>query len=55
MRWFQGAALIAATMTVGLMSGVFGHYALAVMPGLGQNRRPNVRRGIPGDRQGDQI
>jgi uncharacterized membrane protein len=32
----QGAALVASTMTVGLMAGVFGHYAIAVMPGLGR-------------------
>jgi uncharacterized membrane protein len=32
----QGAALVAATMTVGLMAGVFGHYAYAIMPGLGR-------------------
>jgi uncharacterized membrane protein len=32
----QGAALVAATMTVGLMAGVFGHYAHAIMPGLGR-------------------
>jgi uncharacterized membrane protein len=32
----QAAALVASTMTVGLMAGVFGHYAIAVMPGLGR-------------------
>jgi uncharacterized membrane protein len=32
----RATTLIAATMTVGLMAGVFGHYALAVMPGLGK-------------------
>jgi uncharacterized membrane protein len=30
----QGAALIAATLTMGLMAGVFGLYAHTVMPGL---------------------
>jgi uncharacterized membrane protein len=34
MRLFQGATLIAATMTVGLMAGVFGLYAHSIMPGL---------------------
>jgi uncharacterized membrane protein len=31
---FQGAALIAATMAMGLMAGVFGLYSHAVMPAL---------------------
>jgi uncharacterized membrane protein len=35
-RWFQGATLVAATMTVGLMAGVFGLYAHTIMPGLGK-------------------
>jgi uncharacterized membrane protein len=30
----QAMALLAATMTAGLMAGVFGIYALAIMPGL---------------------
>jgi uncharacterized membrane protein len=30
----QGAALVAATITMGLMAGVFGLYAHAIMPGL---------------------
>lgn len=30
----QAVALLAATMTAGLMAGVFGIYALAIMPGL---------------------
>jgi uncharacterized membrane protein len=30
------AALVAATMSVGLMAGVFGSYANSVMPGLGR-------------------
>lgn len=34
MAFLQGAALIAATMTMGLMAGVFGIYANAIMPGL---------------------
>jgi uncharacterized membrane protein len=36
LRLFQGATLIAAAMTVGLMAGVFGLYAYAIMPGLGE-------------------
>jgi len=36
LRLFQGATLVAATMTVGLMAGVFGRYAHAIMPGLGE-------------------
>jgi uncharacterized membrane protein len=36
LRLFQGATLVAATMTVGLMAGVFGLYAHAIMPGLGK-------------------
>jgi uncharacterized membrane protein len=36
LKRFQGAALVAATMTVGLMAGVFGLYAHAIMPGLGK-------------------
>jgi uncharacterized membrane protein len=32
----QGATLVAATMTAGLMAGVFGLYAHAIMPGLGE-------------------
>jgi uncharacterized membrane protein len=35
MKALQTAALIAATMTVGLMAGVFGLYAHSIMPGLG--------------------
>ena len=35
-RFFEGATLIAATMTTGLMAGVFGVYAHAIMPGLGR-------------------
>jgi uncharacterized membrane protein len=31
---FRGALLVVATMTVGLMAGVFGLYANAIMPGL---------------------
>jgi uncharacterized membrane protein len=30
----QGAALVAATLTMGLMAGVFGLYAHTIMPGL---------------------
>jgi uncharacterized membrane protein len=33
---FQGATLVAATLTMGLMSGVFGLYAHTIMPGLGK-------------------
>jgi uncharacterized membrane protein len=33
---FQGAALVAATITVGIMTGVFHLYAYAIMPGLGK-------------------
>jgi uncharacterized membrane protein len=36
LTFFQGAALTAATMTTGLMAGVFGLYAHAIMPGLGE-------------------
>ncbi len=32
----QGATLVAATMTMGLMAGVFGLYAHTIMPGLGR-------------------
>jgi uncharacterized membrane protein len=32
----RGFTLLAATMTTGLMAGVFCHYANAVMPGLGR-------------------
>jgi uncharacterized membrane protein len=32
----QAATLLASTMTVGLMAGVFGLYAHAIMPGLGR-------------------
>jgi uncharacterized membrane protein len=35
LTFFQGAALMAATMTMGLMAGVFGLYAHAIMPGFG--------------------
>jgi uncharacterized membrane protein len=34
MEVLQGAALVAATITMGLMAGVFGVYAHAIMPGL---------------------
>jgi uncharacterized membrane protein len=34
LKVLQGAALVAATMTMGLMAGVFGLYAHAIMPGL---------------------
>jgi uncharacterized membrane protein len=33
---FQGAALVAATITMGIMTGVFQLYAYAIMPGLGR-------------------
>jgi uncharacterized membrane protein len=32
----RGVALVAATMTMGLMAGVFGLYAHTIMPGLGR-------------------
>jgi uncharacterized membrane protein len=35
MELLRAAALIAATMTTGMMAGVFGLYAHAIMPGLG--------------------
>jgi uncharacterized membrane protein len=35
-RFLEGAVLVAATMTMGLMAGVFGLYAHAIMPGLRQ-------------------
>ena len=34
LTFFQGAALTAATIMTGLMAGVFGLYAHAIMPGL---------------------
>jgi uncharacterized membrane protein len=34
MALFRGAALVAATMTLGLVAGVFGLYAHTIMPGL---------------------
>lgn len=34
MRTLEGIALVAATLTVGLMAGVFGLYAHTIMPGL---------------------
>jgi uncharacterized membrane protein len=34
MELIQGVALIAATISMGLMAGVFGLYAHAIMPGL---------------------
>ncbi len=36
MERFQGAALVAATITMGIMTGVFQLYAYAIMPGLGK-------------------
>jgi uncharacterized membrane protein len=36
MMLLRGAALVAATMTMGLMAGVFGVYANSIMPGLGR-------------------
>jgi len=36
MKTVQAVALIAATMTVGLMAGVFGLYTHSIMPGLGK-------------------
>jgi uncharacterized membrane protein len=36
MELARGAALIAATVTMGLMAGVFGIYTNAIMPGLGR-------------------
>ena len=33
---FRAIALVAATMTTGLMAGVFGLYAHTIMPGLGR-------------------
>ena len=36
MHTFQAVALIAATMTMGAMSGMFALYAHTVMPGLGR-------------------
>jgi uncharacterized membrane protein len=37
MSGFRAATLVAATMTMGLMAGVFGLYANAIMPGLGRS------------------
>jgi uncharacterized membrane protein len=34
LKILQGAALVASTMSMGLMAGVFGLYAHAIMPGL---------------------
>jgi uncharacterized membrane protein len=36
LRVLQGVTLVAATMTVGMMAGVFGLYAHTIMPGLGR-------------------
>jgi uncharacterized membrane protein len=36
MEELQGASLLAATLSVGLMAGVFGLYAHTIMPGLGK-------------------
>jgi uncharacterized membrane protein len=36
LKLFQGATLVAATMTVGLIAGVLGLYAHTIMPGLGR-------------------
>jgi uncharacterized membrane protein len=36
MNTLQGVSLLLATLTMGLMAGVFGIYANAIMPGLGQ-------------------
>jgi uncharacterized membrane protein len=36
MNAIQGATLMLATLTMGLMAGVFGLYAHAIMPGLGK-------------------
>ena len=36
MERFQGAALVAATITMGIITGVFHLYAYAIMPGLGK-------------------
>jgi uncharacterized membrane protein len=36
MELARGAALVAATVTMGLMAGVFGIYSNAIMPGLGR-------------------
>ena len=33
-RFLEGAVLVAATLTTGLMAGVFGVFAHAIMPGL---------------------
>jgi uncharacterized membrane protein len=34
MDFFRGTALVAATLTMGLMAGVFGLYSHTIMPGL---------------------
>src|SRR6266511_4264740 len=36
MELARGAALVAATVTMGLMAGVFALYAHTIMPGLGR-------------------
>ena len=36
--------LIAATMTMGLMAGVFGIYGNAIMPGLRQTTQERCKR-----------
>jgi uncharacterized membrane protein len=36
MSTLQGISLVAATMTMGLMAGVFGLYTHTIMPGLGR-------------------
>jgi uncharacterized membrane protein len=36
MNTLQGTSLLLATLTMGLIAGVFGLYAYAIMPGLGR-------------------
>jgi uncharacterized membrane protein len=36
MEWLRAAAPLAATLTTGVATGVYQHYAYAVMPGLGR-------------------
>lgn len=39
-----GMVLIVATLAVGLVAGIFGVSANPIMPGVGPDRRPDLRR-----------
>ena len=52
LRSWQVAAMLPATLTMGLLAGVFGVDSHSIMRGLTQDRRRDLRRRLPSHRRG---